>query len=41
MTSVSFPYYQEYENFEPWNSNFVDIPVVYDYSYDVGEYNFD
>ena len=41
MTSVSFPYYQEYENFEPWNSNFVDIPVDYDYSYDGGEYNFD
>lgn len=41
MTSISFPYYQEYENFEPWNSNYVDIPADYNYSYDKGEYNFD
>ena len=41
MTSISFPYYQEYENFEPWNSSYIDIPADYDYSYDEGEYNFD
>lgn len=41
MTSISFPYYQEYENFEPWNSSYVDIPADYTYSYDAGEYNFD
>lgn len=33
LTSSSAPYYQEYENFEPWNSDFVDIPADYTYSY--------
>lgn len=41
MTSISFPYYQEYENFEPWNSNYVEVPTDYDYDYAEGEYNFD
>lgn len=41
LTSSSAPYYQEYENFEPWNSDFVDIPANYTYSYASGEYNYD
>jgi hypothetical protein len=41
LTSSSAPYYQEYENFEPWNSDFVDIPADYTYSYASGEYNYD
>jgi hypothetical protein len=41
MTSISYPYYQEFENFEPWNSSYVDIPANYSYSYDAGEYNYD
>lgn len=29
--STSYPYYMEYEVFEPWNSSNIDIPEDYDY----------
>ncbi|MBQ7344058.1 MAG: hypothetical protein IJW53_04760 [Clostridia bacterium] len=29
--SISYPYYMEYEVFEPWNSSNIDIPEDYDY----------
>ncbi len=39
-TSASFPYYQEYENFEPWDTNRVDVPEDYEYDWQSGVYEF-
>ena len=33
LTSVAPPYYQNIENFEPWNDNAVIIPDDYDYEW--------
>lgn len=40
MTSISFPYYQEFENFEPWNSSYVDVPKDYDYTWHSGVFDY-
>ena len=34
------PYYQEFENFEPWNSSYVDVPEDYDYTWSSGVYDY-
>lgn len=33
------PYYQEYQNFEPWDNNKVEIPANYDYDWQSGVYD--
>lgn len=38
MTNISFPYYQEYQNFEPWDNNLIEVPKDYDYSWQSGVY---
>lgn len=38
MTNISFPYYQEYENFEPWDNNRIKVPEDYDYTWQSGVY---
>lgn len=40
-TSISWPYYMNHENFEPWNSSYVDVPENYSYTWLKDEYNFD
>jgi hypothetical protein len=40
-TSMSFPYYMEYENFEAWNSSYVDVPDNYDYTWNAGTFDYD
>ena len=39
-TSMVFPYYMNHENFEPWNSNYIDIPQNYDFDWDPGVYDY-
>ena len=39
-TSISFPYYMEHENFEPWNNSSADVPADYDYTWNAGEFNY-
>lgn len=34
------PYYQEIENFEPWNSSYVEVPEDYDYTWSAGVYDY-
>ena len=38
-TNIVFPYYQEYQNFEPWDNNKVEIPANYDYDWQSGVYD--
>lgn len=38
-TNIVFPYYQEYQNFEPWDTNRVDVPADYDYTWQSGVYD--
>lgn len=32
-TSISYPYYMEYENFEAWDTNKIEVPANYDYTW--------
>lgn len=41
LQSVTEPYYQSFENFEPWNSNYIDIPENYDYKWFPDIYDYD
>ena len=34
------PYYQEFKNFEPWNSSYVDVPEDYDHKWRAGVYDY-
>jgi len=34
------PYYQEFKNFEPWNSSYVDVPEDYDHEWRAGVYDY-
>ena len=38
-TNIVFPYYQEHENFEPWDNNRIEVPADYDHNWQSGVYD--
>lgn len=40
LTSAFYPYYQSFENFEPWNSSYVYVPEDYDYTWTSAVFNY-
>lgn len=39
ITQITFPYYQSIENFEPWNSDMIEVPEDYNYEWEANVYD--
>lgn len=40
LQSSFAPYYQEFENFEPWNSSYAEVPEDYEYTWKPGVFEY-
>lgn len=38
LTSSTYPYYVDYQNFEPWNDNYAEVPAKYNHTWHNGEF---